>query len=70
MVAVPKLSQKHRLGTRPSTGAGAHDRREKSRSRSGTLGKEGRHGLEPFAAWEEPEGVGVPGKVGSREKVP
>lgn len=32
--------------------------REKSRSRSGTLGREERHGWEPLAAWEEPEGLG------------
>lgn len=32
--------------------------REKSRSRSGTLGREGGHDLEPLAAWKEPEGSG------------
>lgn len=42
---------------------------ENSSCRSGALGRKGRHGWEPLAAWEELEGVGVhPEKVRSREK--
>ena len=69
MVAVLKPSQKHMFRIRPLTGTGVRGR-EEGRYGSGTLHREGRHGLESLLAREELEGAGVPGRDGSREQTP